>query len=85
MSKDDGGPAFPILNVHQPWDHDEHTYEGVTTTVQASGMSLRDWFAGQVMLRLIQVESFKEGESSLRIDTARCYRVADAMLAERKK
>lgn len=70
--KDNGGAAFP---------------EGVAITpmgdmhVGDPGMSLRDWFAGQVAagssvsLDIADQEKF----------AAYCYAVADAMLAERKK
>lgn len=46
------------------------------------GMSLRDWFAGQVASGL-----YTNGDTDL-VDTiaaARCYAMADALLAERAK
>ena len=88
--KDDGGPAFPVSGVKieaglfqlDPVFH---------------GMSLRDWFAGQVMnafasdLSDVEValrpedtdESFRVRYWSELASTA--YAVADAMLAERAK
>jgi len=69
----DGGPAFPATC----------TAAGIPIAVyhppsQVSGMSLRDWFAGQAF-------------ASLRIDcfgakgaAENAYEIADAMLAERE-
>lgn len=69
MSKiDDGGTAFPV--VSDIFGHH-------------SGMSLRDWFAGQVVSGMvaggrgldISVEQFAKSS----------YAIADAMIAERNK
>ena len=72
----DGGPAFPVIveggelsGLHPEFD---------------SGMSLRDWFAGQALSALI---------NSLHVDTTTsnyvfaeaAYQLADAMLNEREK
>jgi len=46
MSKNDGGPAFPFSTR----DLDGTQMIGV----QYSGMSLRDWFAGQALVGLIE-------------------------------
>ncbi len=62
----DGGPAFPVYD-------DTHMYPTST------GMTLRDWFAGQALA--------SAGSSSLdavRIAKA-CYERADAMIAAREK
>lgn len=67
MSKNlDGGPAFPA--------HPEH-YDNDTT-----GMTLRDWFAGQNLLRLKYDLNKSYAETA-----AEAYRMADAMLEERMK
>jgi|AACY02.3.fsa_nt_gi hypothetical protein len=63
----DGGPAFPR----------EYTLQG------ESGMSLRDWFAGQALAN--SRTFFKENSGATTEDVAiQAYAVADAMLAERK-
>jgi hypothetical protein len=67
MSKtDDGGPAFPVT-----WDF----VDGET------GMSLRDWFAGQALAGLAAMDA-DCGPAGLASDA---YRLADAMLAARSK
>jgi hypothetical protein len=67
MSKETGGPAFPI------WHE---------TSVCASGMSIRDYFAGQAM----QGELSKEGGFSQPVNVATyAYQVADAMLKARSE
>lgn len=74
MSKPyDGGPAFP-------WREED----GAGGYCQHVGMSLRDWFAGQVLSGLhanpaINREAFDDEVA------AACYKMADAMLAERLK
>ena len=45
MSKNDGGPAFPIQIV----DH--------ISNDNKPGMSLRDWFAGQAFVALIRMRA----------------------------
>ena len=62
----DGGPAFPVK-----WQNGE----------QQSGMTLRDWFAGQALVGYVAYNP-----DSRDVDLA-CvsYATADAMLAEREK
>lgn len=67
MSKDDGGPAFP-----QP------TNEGL----QFDGMSLRDWFAGQVLAGVMSRDGLTNVPEMICADV---YILADAMLAARSK
>jgi hypothetical protein len=76
----DGGPAFPYFNPD--------------TEVAYSGMSLRDWFAGQaneqdikhhqqfVQYERAYGENPKPAEPKFTREQAR-YRYADTMLAER--
>ena len=71
MSKiNDGGPAFPA--VLGP------------VTEPGSGMSLRDWFAGQVIQGVLRPAS-----TAFRLDwhelAGWAYGLADALLAERAK
>jgi len=72
MSKDNGGPAFPVAS----------------TVVMADGMSLRDWFAAKAnesdVLEIIFKHAKSGGSSSITRQQAR-YMHADAMLAERAK
>ncbi len=70
MNPRDGGPAFPLV---------------VEGFLPEPGVSVRDWFASDALKVTLREESFAQGESSLAIDVARAYRVADLMLAERAK
>lgn len=65
----DGGPAFPISREQEGW------YE--------PGMSLRDWFAGQAMDRMISLSQNQDGSWHPESVAAGCYALADAMLALR--
>ena len=66
---DDGGYAFPVPMV----------YDGtVCDTVNERGMSLRDYFAAQV----IDMASHDVTEPS--VVAARAYRIADAMIMARQ-
>lgn len=70
MSKHaDGGPAFPT-----PW---------AAGTATEGGMTLRDWFAGQAMVGILSVAG-PYGLAPYEI-SERSYRLADAMIKERKK
>jgi hypothetical protein len=64
MSKDSGEPAFPVSTVDGFTQH---------------GMTLRDWFAGQALVGIVNrsIRTEQAAESA--------YRYADAMLAERQK
>ena len=82
----DGGPAFPVKGgmffMAPPGTEEQYALlkKGVETGY--SGMSMRDWFAGQALSRMIV-----QGEGSL-VDTMTAiwaYGMADAMIAERDK
>ena len=65
----DGGPAFPV-----PTDD---------YAPGRSGMSLRDWFAGQALMGWVsdpEIGGFDQDKIA-----AACYELADAFLAEREK
>jgi hypothetical protein len=66
--KDNGGPAFPQLEPNSAY-------------FNATGMTLRDYFAGQV---IASVKGWhpadRQGKSSAQI----AYEIADAMLEARK-
>ena len=71
---DDGGPAFPqslandmLGGIRVSYDHQD-----------GAGMSLRDYFAGQVLLDASRWED-------LTLLARYAYSVADAMLEARKK
>jgi hypothetical protein len=75
-NKSDGGPAFPC-------DGPE------ILNARHSGMSLRDWFAGMAMQRLLIVA----GDAISKMDAAdlqellarKSFEMADARIAEREK
>lgn len=65
MADNDGGPAFPRIDT--------------AVSAPQSGMTLRDWFAGQALIALTQT-------TDLLLDDMvahDAYRLADAMLKER--
>ena len=67
---EDGGPAFPVAEDHQ-------TADALAVPLQ---ISLRDWFAGQIMSGIMQNRGFGVHPT----DAARgAYMRADAMLAAR--
>lgn len=72
----DGGPAFPKVP--------DDIRNG------SSGMSLRDWFAGQVIGPLISDPAVADAanlarEAPARIACIAAYEIADAMLAAREE
>ena len=73
MSKDHGGPAFPV-----PLNPGEHY--GVHGP--ADGMTLRDYFAAKAMQGALANPEVKE-TAGARSEWA--YEIADAMLKERAK
>ncbi len=81
MSKPDGGPAFP---------REEYQFD---SRRGQPGMSLRDWYAGRVLVALVGsdavglAEAVCNGKGALAINnTAKLsYALADAMLRERDR
>lgn len=70
MSKQTGGPAFP------------NKASGCGgSSLDSNGMTLRDYFAAQVMSSLMQGMSPKNFKWSAQ----RAYHMADAMIAERNE
>lgn len=68
-----GGSAFPFAAT-----------DPSNVKLQSSGMSLRDWFAGQALAIAWDArdKGYYEGDNS---DMAKCaYQMADAMLEARK-
>ena len=79
MGNKDGGSAYPMFN-NQKGDcsRDDFIYE--------SGMTLRDYFAGQVLAGLMADANVNLNETeNVKVIAASCYEIADAMLAEREK
>lgn len=66
--KKDGGPAFPV-------------YDETGMYPVATGMTLRDWFAGQALAGMVGHISSEKGWGILGIT---CYQAADMMLAARE-
>lgn len=68
----DGGQAFPIA---YPESH----------SIKVSGMSLRDWFAGQALAGMIARQSVALiDDNALDYIAKRAVRLADALLAARE-
>jgi len=76
-------PAFPVVGM-ETLDLVEVDGDFIATTVKTdrTGMSLRDWFAGQALAGLWADHTLDAGNDET---ATRCYLMADAMLAERAK
>lgn len=80
MSERDGGPAFPHTDIY---------CEKVVGVV--SGMSLRDYFAGQalVLIGIVSPQVREYNDAPTEVIPAKlaegAYELADAMLKERDK
>ena len=70
----DGGQAFPI-----EWKRERPLY------LRESGMTLRDYFAGQALLNKMMFQDYAEENIMLELTAECCYQIADAMIAERDK
>ncbi len=82
-TKDDGGPAFPVVI--------DNTGRGLQTGIQsgwATGLSLRDWFAGQAMAAIIAKVPLGAAPPGVtdrnEMVAIGAYDYADAMLEARK-
>lgn len=71
----DGGPAFPTESEHQSGPH----------TFHYSGMTLRDWFAGQALAHIPALLEAKEQNKSGFNIARHAYEIADAMIVQRAK
>lgn len=87
---DDGGPAYPQHDLSAygmgPSERGEHGATGDpedfgTRRYTVEGMSIRDWFAGQMLPRM--GVGWPNDENKM-ILASRCYEIADAMIAARK-
>lgn len=76
---DDGGPAYPS---RLPKNRDQHLLDNIN-----SGMTLRDWFAGQALPACISspcAPAWTHGSAEHHSQSAAAaYLMADAMLAAR--
>lgn len=83
----DGGPAFP-LNHTTRIERSDGTFSNIDQSGDG-GMSLRDWFAGQVVIGLLASPELEIFNDSKTIDKAKLvttvYRIADAMIVQRNK
>lgn len=70
-NKDNGGPAFPCQ------------YQGDTRS-DASGLSVRDYFAAKFITGVTSTTEYFDGEWSLEALANQAYELADAMLEARK-
>lgn len=79
MKKSDGGPAFPRpIGAYQE-------IGGGEWSQSQTGMTLRDWFAGQALMGIVTAYALGKGDWLLPDMVYQAYEVADAMLAERSK
>lgn len=83
--KRDGGPAFPAFERHAQWPTSKYEYSPV------GGMSLRDYFAGQVISQCHITVAREEPEPDAMVIAVyaeryarTAYVIADAMLKARK-
>lgn len=76
IDRNDGGPAYPSRRSHEHFQYAETSFEG---------MSLRDYFAGQAMDRIVQnTDERRTTPFYASVIAQNAYAIADAMLAERK-
>lgn len=74
--RNDGGPAFPF-------EFEDRQADGSVQALVHTGMSLRDYFAGQVL-----PEVYRAGcrtKATIQDITQKSYDVADAMIEARKR
>ena len=74
----DGGPAFPVAD-------DVCQVRRAEGTEVLSGMSLRDWFAGQALSAIVAYAPRQSAEVGPVFLSKEAYALADAMLKERVK
>ena len=81
MSYKSGGPAFP-----RPISTDDHEHS-CNISYDQTGMTLRDWFAGQALVGFLGADPEYPPEVDPHkrpvIAAITCYLLADAMIAER--
>lgn len=91
-----GGPAFPAPVCNAPMVAGGSATGGASSSghplyFTQSGMSLRDWFAGQALPSVMAAVcdgshvSKRDEEAAPQLIARTSYELADAMLAERSK
>jgi hypothetical protein len=82
----DGGPAFPTIDggeLSKYADHDGYHNLRIESSI---GMSLRDWFAGQTLMAVLQdAIRVPDPQKSFRAYAKWSYEMADAMLKVREE
>lgn len=73
IDRSGGGPAFPVVS---DTEHDS----GYHSTVDSSGMTLRDYFAAKAINRLMRDFCAPWGQL-----VTQAYDMADAMIAEKRR
>jgi hypothetical protein len=79
--KNTGGSAFPIMPPNDPYGHRQAGGYPYPET----GMSLRDWFAGQVASGMAAFSGTAGVSYGPKEIAGRSYEVADAMIEAREK
>jgi len=79
MKSKDGGPAFPRhYGTSHNAEREQQLWHG--------GMSLRDWFAGQMLIGWLADGTVTLGTKEAMDHNAKlCYQMADAMLVAREE
>ena len=80
----DGGPAFPVECYFENGEI-KHRIQTGNRSGWTTGMSLRDYFAGQAVAQLVTRTRDRQFVHSTDEMAAQAYEIADAMLAEREK
>ena len=71
---DDGGPAYPCQALDG---------QGLPCMAMESGMTLRDYFAGQALAAMTAAPDYSKGPCNHAM-AERAFLIADAMIAARK-
>lgn len=82
MTKETGGSAFPCEQAKTVVTEQGHLY-----MIDHTGMTLRDWFAGQIMAGMYANGLYSDGGDRIEGDVYRAkgaYAQADAMIEARK-
>ena len=83
MTKNDGGPAYPVPSTPDPSSGNPHP--AVTEGAGYSGMTIRDYFAGQALTGILASYADINNICGATECAIEAYNRADAMLREREK